>query len=73
MRYSLLDVVALAEDIPEDGLVAGMIGAVVDVYATPIEAYEVEFCDPQGRTIALHAFLPDQLLPVNFKADLKEE
>ena len=61
MRYSLLDVVALAEDVPEEGLVAGMIGAVVEVYTTPTEAYDVEFCDPQGRTVALCAFLPDQL------------
>lgn len=67
MRYSLLDVVVLAEDIPEDGLLAGMVGAVVDVYTAPIEAYEVEFCDPQGRTIALQAFLPDQLLPLDSK------
>lgn len=67
MRYALLDVVALAEDVPEDGLTAGMTGTVVDVYSTPTEAYEVEFCDPQGRTIALRAFLPDQLLPVDFE------
>lgn len=64
MRYSLLDVVVLTEDIPEEGLVAGMIGAVVDVHTMPTEAYEVEFCDPQGRTIALRAFQPDQLLSV---------
>jgi hypothetical protein len=62
MKYSLFDVVALAKDVPEDGLVAGMIGSVVDVYTTPTEAYEVEFCDAQGRTIALQAFLPDQLI-----------
>jgi len=61
MEYSLFDVVALAEDVPEDGLAAGMIGAVVDVYTEPTEAYEVEFCDSQGRTLALRALLPSQL------------
>ena len=65
MNYSLFDVVALTEDIPENDLTAGMIGAVVDVYSTPTEAYEVEFCDPKGSTIALRAFLPGQLMPVD--------
>lgn len=39
MRCSFLDVVALAEDIQR------IVWAVVDVYATPIECHEVEFCD----------------------------
>ena len=65
MEYSILDVVVLTEDIPEDRLFAGMSGAVVDVYTEPIEAYEVEFCDSQGRTLALRALLPSQLRRCN--------
>ena len=65
MKYLLFDVVALTVDVPEDGLAAGMVGAIVEVYITLTEAYEVEFCDPQGRTIALRAFLPEQLLLVS--------
>jgi hypothetical protein len=61
MAYSLFDVVALVEDVPEDGLAVGMIGAVVDVYTEPTEAYEVEFCDSQGRTLALCALSSSQL------------
>ena len=45
----------------EDGLAAGMLGAVINVYTEPTEAYEVEFCDSQGRTLALRSLLPSQL------------
>jgi hypothetical protein len=61
MQYSLLDVVELTEDISSQGLTAGMSGTVVDVYSRPREAYEVEFCDGDGRTVALLALLPHQL------------
>lgn len=61
MQYSLFDVVELTEDISIQGLTAGMSGTVVDVYSRPREAYEVEFCDGEGRTVALLALLPYQL------------
>ncbi len=47
----LLDVVALLEERPQDGLVSGQVGTVVEVY--PPDGFEVEFLDAQGRTIAL--------------------
>ncbi|WP_370460275.1 DUF4926 domain-containing protein [Acidovorax sp. JMULE5] len=40
-----------------------MVGAVIDVYAEPALAYEVEFCDALGRTIGQLALLPEQLRP----------
>ena len=46
----LLDVVALTEDLPEAGLIAGQVGTVVEKLAD--EVFEVEFCDDQGRTYA---------------------
>lgn len=61
MDFSLFDVVTLLQDLPEEGLHAGMRGAVVDVYTAPITAYEVEFCDALGRTIAQLALPPEQL------------
>lgn len=61
MTYSLFDAVILNEDIPEEGLCAGMIGAVIEVYRHPVEGYEVEFCDEQGRTIAQLALSPGQI------------
>jgi len=61
VKYKLFDVVVLNEDLSDEGLRAGMIGAVIDVYSQPVEGYEVEFCDEQGRTIAQLALSPDQL------------
>ena len=51
----------LTVDLPEEGLLAGMVGAVVDVFDSPTRAFEVEFADPDGRTIAELALLPGQL------------
>lgn len=60
MSYSLFDVVVLTEDIPAEGLRAGMQGAIIEVYSLPVEGYEVEFCDAEGRTVAQLALSPDQ-------------
>jgi hypothetical protein len=62
MKISLFDVVALVEDVLEEGLHAGMKGAVVDVHTEPTLAYEVEFCDDLGRTISQIALLPHQIV-----------
>lgn len=61
LRIGLLDVVQLMEDLPSEALLTGALGTVVDVHVTPCLAYEVEFCDDQGRTIALAALLPSQV------------
>ncbi|MFC4485752.1 hypothetical protein D3C87_1683790 [compost metagenome] len=61
VNANLLDVVLLTEDIPEEGLRAGMKGTVVEVHQNPYLAYEVEFCDEMGRTSALVALLPNQI------------
>lgn len=53
MKRAELDVVILAEDLPDEGLTKGMIGTIVMVFETPTLAYLVEFCDEEGRTIAL--------------------
>jgi uncharacterized protein YegP (UPF0339 family) len=47
----LLDMVTLKSDRPDLGLRAGSQGAVVDVHEG--DAFEVEFTDPDGRSIAL--------------------
>ena len=59
--FSFFDAVTLTRDMPNEGLCAGMIGAVIDVYIEPHIAYEVEFCDALGRTIGQLALLPEQL------------
>ena len=47
-----LDTVILLHDMPEHGLKRGDIGAVVHVYQDE-SAYEVEFVEGSGRTVAL--------------------
>jgi len=47
----LLDVVALLVNKPEERLVAGQVGTVVELLAPDV--YEVEFLDSKGRTIAV--------------------
>jgi len=59
----LLDTVALVCDVPELGLVAGEVGAVVEELAT--DAFEVEFCDEQGRTYGLHTLRSNQIVPLH--------
>jgi hypothetical protein len=44
----LLDTVAVLEDQPAKGLVAGQVGAIVEVLGADV--FEVEFCDSEGRT-----------------------
>lgn len=61
MRYHLFDIISVVEDIPKLNVKAGMIGAVIDIYEGSDEAYEVEFCDDEGRTVALGALLPTQI------------
>ncbi|MEU4805060.1 DUF4926 domain-containing protein [Actinosynnema sp. NPDC023587] len=50
----LHDVVELLVDVPEEGLCAGAIGAIVDEYADS-DACEVEFIDSETRTMAILA------------------
>ncbi len=38
----------------------GSIGAIVFEYEEPIEAYEVEFCNEDGETIAQTVLKPEQ-------------
>ena len=56
----LLDVVALLDDKPAQGLASGHVGTVVEVLAP--DAFEVEFLDASGLTIALGEFHRNELL-----------
>jgi Domain of unknown function (DUF4926) len=51
MKYKILDTVVLDRDLPEHGLRAGDLGAVVEVYAP--DGLEVEFVTASGKTQAL--------------------
>lgn len=56
---SLLDVVALLVDAPDQGLVRGHVGTVVE---SKNGISEVEFCDESGEAYAEAAFANDVLL-----------
>ena len=51
MKFAQLDTVVLRRDMPEHGLRAGDLGAVVEVYGQ--DGLEVEFVQASGRTKAL--------------------
>ncbi len=51
MNFALLDTVVLNRDLPEHGLRAGDLGAVVELYGT--DGAEVEFVRASGQTKAL--------------------
>jgi hypothetical protein len=54
------DVVALTTDLPDQGLVRGQVGTVVDVLAPGV--FEVEFSDTQGRAYAQTPVKEEQLM-----------
>ena len=58
----LFDVVELTTDIPEQELYAGMQGTIVASH--PGNAYEVEFVDQSGETLALLALRSHQFIVV---------
>jgi hypothetical protein len=53
-------VVALVEDLPQERLVRGQVGTVVENWAPDV--YEVEFSDDYGRTYAMVALKAGQLM-----------
>ena len=61
----LLDVVALTVDLPEINLRRGQVGTVVEVLDGN-RAFEVEFCDRDGRTYASLGLRPDQVMPLRY-------
>ncbi len=58
---NLLDTVMAATSFPDYKVLAGDLGAVVEVYAAPSLAYEVEFVNPDGSTRALLTLAPTQV------------
>jgi len=59
MKFALLDTVVLGRDLPEHGLRAGDLGAVVELYGS--EGVEVEFVRASGQTKALVTLPPSDV------------
>lgn len=61
----LLDIVALTVDLPEYKLWHGQVGTVVEILAGG-KAFEVEFCDREGRTYESVGLRPDQIMVLHY-------
>lgn len=62
----LLDVVALAVDLPQYNLWRGQVGTVVELLDSGM-AFEVEFSDREGRTYESLGLRAEQLIPLHFE------
>lgn len=63
----LLDVVALLKDMPNEKLVKGQVGTIVEELDKGV--YEVEFADKQGRMIASLTLATEDLMLLHFEAE----
>jgi hypothetical protein len=62
LAFKLFGLVILKEDQPDHQLKRGAIGTIVEVFNH--EAYEVDFIDSEGQTLALVTLTPQQLWPL---------
>jgi hypothetical protein len=58
-----LDMIVLADDLPEHGLERGDLGTVVLVHNAE-RGYEVEFVALDGETVAVVSLRPSQIRPI---------
>jgi len=70
MNFEMFQDVILTVDLPEHGLCAGDVGAVVERHTVPDKeiGYSVEFFDMTGRTVAVVS-LPASLLRAPTSSD----
>ncbi|MGH9939349.1 MAG: DUF4926 domain-containing protein [Blastocatellia bacterium] len=61
----LLDIVALTEDLPEQGLRRGEVGTVVEILAPGV--FEVEFSDDSGEAYAFASLRAEQLISLHYR------
>ncbi|HMJ08362.1 MAG TPA: DUF4926 domain-containing protein [Pyrinomonadaceae bacterium] len=66
-KAKLFDSVALLDDLPDEKLWRGQVGAIVEIYNNG-QAFEVEFVDKEGRTYGLLTLRPDQLIILSHDA-----
>jgi len=74
-EIELLDVVALLEDVPGDGLKRGEVGTVVEVFANtsaPAKNLLVEFSDRNGEAYAFASLLPNQVVKLRYRDRARE-
>ena len=65
-NLKLFDVIALTENLPEENLLSGQVGTIVEVYNDG-EAFEVEFVNVKGETYGLLTLYPEQLMLLHYE------
>lgn len=58
---ALLETVIALVALPDAQVLAGDLGAIVEIHTTPSLAYDVEFVNPDGTTRALVTLTPEQV------------
>jgi len=74
-EIKLLDVVALLEDVPGDGLKRGEVGTVVEVFTNKTgvtKSLLVEFSDRNGEAYAFASLLPSQVVKLRYRDHAQE-
>lgn len=64
-NIGVLNAVALTQDLPQEKLVRGQVGTVVEQLAP--DAYEVEFVASDGRTYALLPLRTEQIMVLHYE------
>jgi len=67
-NIKLLDIVALTVDLPDCNLWRGQVGTVVEILADG-NAFEVEFCDRDGRTFESLGLRPNQFMVLRYEPE----
>ena len=65
-NFKLFDVVALANDLPEENLWRGQVGTIVEILSGG-KAFEVEFADRNGRTYESLGLTPEQIILLRYE------
>ena len=59
-KFKIFDVVALSADLPEENLLTGQVGTIVEIHKDG-EAFEIEFVNSEGETYGLLVLYAEQL------------
>jgi hypothetical protein len=64
-QFQLLETVIATVDVAHQAVLAGYLGTIVELYADPHVAYEVEFVNPNGTTRALLTLTAGEIRPLS--------
>ncbi|MEO8230721.1 MAG: DUF4926 domain-containing protein [Ignavibacteriota bacterium] len=62
--FNLLDIVALSSDLPNEGLLKGQVGTIVEILSDHV--FEVEFANDKGVAYAILPIKSSQIIQLHF-------